>query len=61
MAAHRLGDKSLRECSGMIERANRLLEERHGITHTTWQLECESCGDEEFCVLDRLKNNNKNE
>jgi len=55
-----VGDKPVRDCAAIIESANRLLRERYGIAHTTWQLECDSCGDENVCVLDRLKTNNEN-
>ena len=54
-----VGDRSVRNCAGIIETASRLLRERYGITHTTWQLECDSCGEENICVLDRLKTDNK--
>lgn len=54
-----VGDKTVKDCAGIIERANELLRERYSISHTTWQLECDSCGDENVCVLDRLKTDNK--
>lgn len=43
-------DRLVSDCSGLVARCEDMLRSQYGISHTTFQLECESCG-ENVCVF----------
>jgi len=43
-------DQMVSDCSGVLAESEDMLNEKFGISHTTFQIECESCG-EQVCVF----------
>jgi len=50
-----VGDRMIGECSLIIEEINNFLKIKYQITHTTWQLECGSCPDDDVCKLNDIR------
>ena len=55
LSAHVLVDDVLMSRTGQIlQEVNRVLRERHSVSHTTIQFECENCEEGFYCNLDRV-------
>ena len=55
LSAHVLVDDILMSRTGQIlQEINRVLRERHSVSHTTIQFECENCEEGFYCSLDRV-------